>query len=348
MKYGRSLQDLAKEIDRQNGTKKDYLVDTRATQIDTGSGVILLGEDGGISYKMTENFHKQLGTKLGIPAKYYDTMLKEAPDLLDSNVNYWFKEQPEKNMIRTMDDKARAFLSNKYRPLDNYDLLQTALPIVATEDSQIISCEVTESRMYLKVLFPKVQGEVTKGDIVQAGIVISNSEIGHGSLRVEPLIYRLVCTNGMITNSSMKKYHVGRHQDIIDVDFEILSDETRRVDDKAFWMKVRDVIKGSMNSDIFMGNLVALQESTLNRMTGRPDKAVLMIQKANQLTDRQGADIINHLINGGDLSQYGLANAITRTANDQDDYDEATRLERLGGKIIELQPIEWQRIAVAV
>lgn len=347
MKYGRTLQDLAKEIDRQNSTKKDFLVDTRAVKIDTGNGLLVIGDEGNHSYKMTETFHKQVGSKLGIPAKYYETMLKDAPVLLDNNVNYWFNNTPEKNMIRTLDEKARAFLSNKYRPLDNYDLLQTALPMVATNESEIVSCEVTENRMYLKVLFPKVQGEVTKGDVVQAGIVISNSEIGHGSLRVEPLIYRLVCTNGMITNSSMKKYHVGRHQDIMDVDFEILSDETRRVDDTAFWMKVRDVIKSSMNQDIFMGNLVALQDATLNRMSGRPDKAVMVVQKAYQLTDKQGGDIMNHLIMGGDLTQYGLANAITRTANDQIDYDEATRLERLGGKIIELQPTEWQKIAVA-
>lgn len=35
--------------------------------------------------------------------------------------------------------------------------------------------------------------EIVPGDIVQAGFVVSNSEIGLGALKVEPLVYRLIC-----------------------------------------------------------------------------------------------------------------------------------------------------------
>ena len=35
------------------------------------------------------------------------------------------------------------------------------------------------------------------GDVVQAGVSISNSETGRGAVSVCPLVYRLVCTNGM-------------------------------------------------------------------------------------------------------------------------------------------------------
>lgn len=37
--------------------------------------------------------------------------------------------------------------------------------------------------------------EVRKGDIVQAGVMISNSEVGLGAVSIQPLVYRLVCTN---------------------------------------------------------------------------------------------------------------------------------------------------------
>jgi hypothetical protein len=275
-------------------------------------------------------------------------MMDDAPALLSENVNHWFKTQPEKRMVRTLDGNARAFLSNRYRTLDNYDLLQSALPILQEHDCQVVSTEVTESRMYLKALFPKVETEVTKGDVVQAGLVISNSEIGAGSLRVEPLIYRLVCLNGMISNTSMKKYHVGRGNGTSFEDIqEVLTDKTRQISDAAFWMQVQDIIRAAFNRDLFMGEVEKLRKSTERKITGDPVAAVEELKKQFRFNDRQGSDILQHLIRGGDLSQWGIANAVTRTATDQADYDVATDLERAGGKIVELAPQDWKRIAEA-
>ena len=54
----------------------------------------------------------------------------------------------------------------------------------------IESCEVTEAHLYLKVVNKKMKTEVTVGDVVQAGFVIINSEVGLGHLTVEPMIFR--------------------------------------------------------------------------------------------------------------------------------------------------------------
>lgn len=49
------------------------------------------------------------------------------------------------------------------------------------------------------------------GDIVQTGVVVSNSEVRQGTLSVEPLLYRLVFRNGLIAlDRSLRKTHVGR------------------------------------------------------------------------------------------------------------------------------------------
>ena len=93
-----------------------------------------------------------------------------------------------------------------------------------------------------KVVNKKLKAEVGVGDVVQAGFVVSNSEVGLGSLKVEPLIYRLVCKNGLIVKDfAQKKYHVGRQvaaED--DAAYELYSDETLAQDDKAFFMKVQE------------------------------------------------------------------------------------------------------------
>jgi len=54
------------------------------------------------------------------------------------------------------------------------------------QGARIESCELTDTRMYIKVVNERIQTEVVPGDIVQAGILISNSEVGMGSVSVKP------------------------------------------------------------------------------------------------------------------------------------------------------------------
>ena len=75
------------------------------------------------------------------------------------------------------------------------------------KNSLIESCEVTPTHLYLKVVNRRIKAEVKVGDVVQAGFVIYNSEVGLGSLRVEPIVFRLVCKNGLICKDrAQKKY----------------------------------------------------------------------------------------------------------------------------------------------
>ena len=67
------------------------------------------------------------------------------------------------------------------------------------------SCQLTDSRMYIKVVNTRLEAEVVPGDIVQSGIIISNSEVGLGSVSIQPLVYRLVCSNGMVVNDAQTR-----------------------------------------------------------------------------------------------------------------------------------------------
>lgn len=109
--------------------------------------------------------------------------------MLDQNINTWLEQKPERRMIRVLDGKVRAFLADRYRRLDNLELCAAVLPVIQEmQGSQIESCEVTPTHLYIKVVNRRVKAEVKVGDIVQAGFVVSNSEVGLGSLRVEPLV----------------------------------------------------------------------------------------------------------------------------------------------------------------
>ena len=99
---------------------------------------------------------------------------------------------------------------------------------------------------------------------MQAGFVISNSEVGLGSLRVEPLVFRLVCKNGLICKDlAQKKYHVGRQVNVSDDNaYKLYSDETLAQDDRAFFMKVQDVVRCAVDEARFALTVNKLREST--------------------------------------------------------------------------------------
>ena len=351
MKTGKSLQELAVELDRQVKSRKDFIAATAVLEAHVDEGRVKLGGFNGGGHDLTEYAHGQMAESLSIPKKYYDRMKVLAPELLANNVNHWFKAEPQRRLIRTLDNKVRAVLSDKYRPLDNFDLAQVALPIFSEQGAQVVSAELTERRLYLKTTLPSMRAEIgasrQQGDIVEAGLVISNSEVGAGALRVEPMIFRLVCKNGMIAaDATMRKYHIGKAAGGADGIFEYLTDETRRADDKAFWLKVRDVVRGAFNRDLF-DTLVRKIEATAAEQIGeiKLDKFVENVTSKFSLPEGSREGILRNLIEGGDLSQWGTVNAITRTSQDIEDYDQATDFERAGGKVLELSPNDWKEIA---
>ena len=63
--------------------------------------------------------------------------------------------------------------------------------------------------------------------------------------------------------------------------------------------------------------------------------------------ESERAGVLRHLIVAGDLSGYGLVNAVTHYSHDVEDYDRATEFEALGGKLIELPSSEWKELAEA-
>lgn len=349
MKSGRSLTDLASELERQSTTKRDYLADTRALSLEPAptGGVVLQGVNGGMSLRPIA--HQQIAATLQIPKPYYDRMLESTPELLAQNVNHWFKAQPGRKLVRTLDHGVRAFLSDSYRPLDNYDLAEAVLPKLSALNARVVSCEVTDSRFYLKAITDRVQGEVKKGDLIQAGLVISNSEVGQGSLRVEALDFRLVCTNGMIREAAIRKAHLGRNggrgMDAIEDARELFRDETRLADDRAFFLKVQDAVGAMFDPIRFNVRLDQYREASERIIATDPVQVVEATAKRLNLTDTERGSVLQHLIRGSDLSAWGLANAITRTAEDAGDYDRATQLEAAGADVIELNANQWRTLS---
>jgi len=356
MKQGMKLIEMAQEIERIERSKRDYIAPTTKLHMTVVGDPNL--EDGGFETEMTvegngtysigEVAHEQIADRLGIPFRYYNRMLSEAPQLAAANVNTWLNKKPERRLIRTLDGRVRAFLSDRYRPLDNALIAQATLPVLMEQGEQIKvkSTALTERRLYIQAINERIAGEVRVGDTVQAGVVISNSEVGCGSVRVEPLIYRLACLNGMIRASALKRYHVGKRIETDGiVNYEFYETETIEADNRAFLLKIRDTVRHAFDEIKFVEEIERLKAATEREIPpAKIQDTVEEVTRRFSLTQGEGENVLGFLIRDGDLTQYGMANAVTSFANTVESYDRAVELERIGGQVIDLDPKEWQAL----
>lgn len=366
MKQGMSIHELAAELARQAEQKADYVTDTReatlltpraeeGTYIDTAGYV----RDGDAApelslptlgeFPLTTHAQRQVAERLGIPFKLWERFRLNHPDLLDHNVNALFRREPERRMIRTLDGKARAFLSDRYRRLDNDQVAEHLLPVLGEiPDVRFASADVTDRHLYIKAVAPRVQGEIKTGDVVQAGVVIRNSEVGSGSLSVQPMVYRLICQNGMIATTATRHYHIGRQVGTNDASYEVFRDETMQADDKALLMKVADVTRAAVDETVFQGLIASMREAADGPPMLQPVAGVERLAKKLDLAESEGQSVLRHLIEGGDLTAWGALNAVTRASQDVEDYERATQLEAAGGRVLAMAgTAEWREVVAA-
>lgn len=351
MKAGLSISEMAVEIERQSALKEDYLIAASSLQMepfgyDPYLHLLKDGTDFVEPLVMGQIMHRQLGNYLKIPSTYYERMLAEKPDLLAHNVNTWLQNDSSPRMVRTMGGTARAFLSNRYRRIDNIDIAKIVLPIIGEiPDARFESCQITESRMYMKVVNPRLQADVVPGDTVQAGVIISNSEVGLGSVSIQPLVYRLVCTNGMVVNDAQaKRNHVGRITSA-DENFMVYSETTLEAEDHAFALKIQDTVRAAVDEARF-SQVVGLMKDAHDQAINTKDVpgVVRLASREFHITDSESEGVLQYLIEGKDLSLYGLANAVTRHSQDLESYDRATELESIGYSILSMPARQWNRI----
>jgi hypothetical protein len=118
-------------------------------------------------------------------------------------------------------------------------------------------------------------------------------------------------------------------------------------DDEALFAKVRDIVAGTLSQDVFDLQLDKLRAANGQEVSGDVPAAVQMLGKSLSLTEAEQSTVLDNFIKGGNLTRWGMSNAVTLASQDVEDYDRATELERAGGRIIEMATRQWDTIAQA-
>lgn len=359
MKAGMSLVDLAKEIERQKDVKHDFIAPTSALTMTDDAKRIIIADNG--NYGITNHARRQLAEKLGIPFAFFERLERDQPDMLAFNVNQLMRREPSKQMLRVLDGDMRGILSDRYRALDNFDLADAVLPLLIDSGVKVESCNITETKLYIKARLPWLDRELPVPEglkmgvghnffvrKIEAALSISNSEVGAGKIVVNPGVFENQCTNlATFKEEGYGRMHIGKKNGEDDTVSAYLSDETKRLEDAAVWAQVRDVVKATMDGRV-MDNIVAkLTAARGDVIVGDPTKVVEVFGKKHGLNDGERGGLLKHLVGSGEMTRYGLQWAVTRLAGDVENYDRASELERLGGQVIELAPNDWAVLAKA-
>lgn len=385
MKQGMAIPEFIAELKQRQERVVDMVLDTRLmsmlTTNDNDTGNVTEGyiKDEPRPFIPSQTFHRQMGTHLGIRADLYDRLRTGHPGLYDHLVSGLLREAPSRNLIRTYRDGGgldgtqpigRAFLGERYLRIDNLELAQIVAGLLqqipgATLDGGAVN--VSEDYMHMKVIVPSIERDLQdfwsdlrrehgqhhifpNGEgpvIVHPGFVVQNSEVGKGALRVSQLAFMVRCSNGMIVEHKVERRHVGT---IIGSDGDegtVYKSDTVKAIDNAIRLKVRDAIQATVDETNFDLLCRQFAETRFGAQVEKPIEAMQVLAQKTTVTESEANDIATALIVGGDMSRFGVINAITSAAQGVPSFDRSQELEELASTLMGWNRREWEEVATA-
>jgi hypothetical protein len=317
------LESLIEELERQKPLKWDEKVPSSQIRM------VLAEDEPRFQIKAKEplaiknSCHTQIAEKLEIPVKYYNRMKEEAPELLAQNVNAWLERNGKDYFIRGMGNSIRAFLSDRYRVIDHLDVLMCALNELQTHETEIEDCYLSEIEMNIKVKSQKLRDFVRhKDDLIVGGIFLTNSETGHKALRVEPRLFRVKCSNGLIIEELVtREIHIGNDDEVFD---------------ELIYLSLRRSIRELFSK---FGEIIQVLRESSEIKVKNPHKMISNVVEHYRLSETQRDNILIAFGAEPEYDKYGIANALTLAAQKEETWEKAVEMERIAGHLITL-PIE--------
>lgn len=347
---GMTPDELAQTVLRHASGKQDFLAPSSSLvyDLDSKDNSIRVQLPNADSFRLTQNASAQVTDFLNIPRRFATMLQEKAPSLLLDNLNgLSMRSGNGRRMLRTLDGSARAFLSDSYRRIDNEEVFDGIFPAMQRLGATIESCNVSDDYMHIQAVLHRSQGEVRPGDVVKSGFVISNSEVGRGALSVRPMLWRLVCSNGMIvTEKARRQAHVGGSYLINeDTSWLALSTETQKAKVRAMVLEMGEYLEAISTGDRFEAILSKMRDAADTPLPAEPKVVVEALAARYDLRANEADSALLAMAEQRDYTRWGLANAVTWIANSSESYDRAVELEAVGGSIMALRGREWSTLA---
>lgn len=380
------LQQLATALNEQRTRSIDVVVPAARLKATLGAielnGIQPVVSDDGVTnvdgfYTPTAIGDEGLAQKLDIPVGYLRRCHTQAVDLYDANVTGWLQRNDKSYLLRLLthpdgprpDGSAgvlRAFLSGRYKCIDNFDVLLAALRGLgdAGVNEPIIDADLTDRRMVVRVTAPEIAALAPKllegyrnpwtgqnvgrgwtpeamarhngghgpdDPVVFAGFVITNSETGGGRFQVTPRLVVKICNNGLtITADALSNVHIGGE---LDEGVVRWSDATLSKNLELVTAKTADAVRTFLDPDYVQAKIANL-EAQAGVQVEDPTGVIAAVSKRLGFSEAEQTAILGSFIRGGQLTAAGVMNAVTATAQTLD-AERAYELENAGVPALE-------------
>jgi hypothetical protein len=282
----------------------------------------------GKEYKVTEWSLGQICGKLKIPTSYAIEMIKSGKhELFKENFNSWLKTNADKKfLMRTIDDKLRGVLSERYQPIDaDYMLPKLREKLATTDygfyvDKSILNPEYTNIRIISDRRFE------VNGDPHFVGMRYSSSDVGRASFNYELFMFRSRCTNGMFfgkkdfnninhTHTIKEFFNEGYFEKEMDLVLESVGPMTNRI-----------------GKSLEIAQSKVLDEKAVSRIMEQFQNQSKVVKKD---VESLRQEILLASTHYSDVTTaWSLTNAFTEIAQLQTDVTRAEQMERFSGELL--------------
>jgi hypothetical protein len=149
---------------------------------------------------LRNNGFSNLMARLGAPAEFVRDRLPAPLQIATANWLLGTIDGSQAATLRLRGGEVAALVSGRYAPLDPVELvetLHTALSRHGLLSEVRVRGVATGLVDNMRLILPGETMELKKGDVSNVGIDISTSCFGRSAVHIAPLIWRLVCSNGM-------------------------------------------------------------------------------------------------------------------------------------------------------
>lgn len=321
------IEDLKNTVAEDDFGKVDFTVPTRDVIV-MRNGALHIPKDGIHPFHMNDHALSQISSRLGIPTRYSKKCMEQEPELFADHANYWIQQEEwtdKKWFLRSKGEIMRAVLSDRYSTLDNGYLIETLETVLGSGETVDIKNLSIDPRYFnLRMVFNSMNvnlGTLQTPDNVMVGIHITNSEVGSSSLRIDSCLYRLVCSNGMISRVGGESMLAQRHANLTD------SEMQNRVS--------KAIVEAVRVGDESIDKFGRLQEVKVDD----PFEEIKRLAKAEKYSEKFVDHLKENYVTEKAITQddnaFTLVNAFTRSAKSMPTFDRRVEVETFAGKLMD-------------